>query len=46
MDTKKNNQCISHSKKQYTQIMMKSNYKNTQNKQWENYAEWFIELNK
>ena len=28
----------------YTKIMMKSNYKNTQNKWQEDYANWFIEL--
>ena len=30
----------------YTKIMMKSNYKNTQNKKQDNYEKWFIELNK
>ena len=30
----------------YIKIMMKSNYKNTQNKWQENYAKWFIELKK
>ena len=45
MDTKKNNQCTSHGEDQYTKkIMMKSNYKNTQNKWQEDYANWFIEL--
>ena len=46
MDTKKNNQCTSHGENKYTRIMMKSNYKNTQNKWQEDYAKWFIELNK
>ena len=27
-------------------MTIKSNYKNVQNKLWENYAKWFIELNK
>ena len=30
----------------YTKIIMKSNYKNTQNKWQDNYAKWFIELKK
>ena len=30
----------------YTKIIIKSNYKNTQNKWQENYAKWFIELKK
>ena len=45
MVTKKNNQCTSHGENKYTQIMIKSNYKNTQNKLQEDYAKWFIELN-
>ena len=45
VDTKKNNQCTSHNGNQYTKkIMMKSNYKNTQNKWQEDYENWFIEL--
>ena len=30
----------------YTKVMMKSNYKNTQNKWQEDYVKWFIELKK
>ena len=44
MNTKKNNQCTSHGENKYTRIMMKSNYKNTQNKLQEDYVNWFIEL--
>ena len=38
--------CKSWWKSIYTKIIIKSNYKNTQNKWQENYAIWFIELNK
>ena len=50
MDTKKiimqMSMCKSWWKSIYTKIIMKSNYKNKQNKWQENYAIWFIELNK
>ena len=36
--------CKSWWKSIYTKIMMKSNYKNTQNKWEKDYANWFIEL--
>ena len=38
--------CKSWWKSIYTEIIMKFNYKKTQNKWQENYATWFIELNK